>query len=128
MWHAGFLVAAIGLEVAGTACMKLSHGFERLVPSALMLVFYVLSLGALTMAVEKFPVGAVYAIWSGVGTALICVIGAVVFREPLSMAKVACLALIIVGVVGLHVSGGLEEGRVALSSASAEGAETDELP
>ena len=60
-----FLIAAIFLEVAGTVSMKLSAGFSRLVPSLLIFIFYSASFAALTMALKKFDVSVVYAIWSG---------------------------------------------------------------
>ncbi len=98
-----FLLGAILAEVAGTTSMKLSAGFSNLVPSILMLVFYVGSLGALTLAIRTIEVSVAYAIWSGLGTALIAVLGAVVFRESIDALKVGSLLLIIVGVVGLNL-------------------------
>jgi len=60
-----YLVLAILLEVSGTTCMKLSEGFTRMVPSILLVVFYTLSLGMLTLALKKIDVSVAYAIWSG---------------------------------------------------------------
>ena len=99
-----YLIAAIVLEVAGTTAMKLSEGFIRTWPSVVMMVFYLLSLGALTLALKRFDMSMAYAIWSGVGTALITVVGIWMFKEPMSLLKFASIALIIVGVVGLHLS------------------------
>jgi small multidrug resistance pump len=101
-----YLITAIVLEVSGTTCMKISHGFTRLVPSVLMFVFYGLSLSSLTMALKRIEVSVAYAVWSAVGTALIATIGIVWFRETLNLMKVASLGLIILGVVGLHLSHG----------------------
>jgi small multidrug resistance pump len=67
-------------------------------------VFYGLSLGGLTLALKKIDVSFAYAVWSGLGTALIAVIGVLWFREPVSAWKVISLALIILGVVGLNLS------------------------
>jgi len=103
--HIVYLILAIVLEVCGTTCMKLSAGFTRAVPSVLMYVLYGLSLGALTMALEKIPVSVAYAIWSGLGTALITGIGIVWFKEPASLAKFAWIGLIIIGVAGLNLTG-----------------------
>lgn len=100
-----YLAGAIILEVAGTTSMKLSEGFTRTVPSILMFVFYILSLICLTYALKKIDVGAAYAIWAGAGTALIAVIGIYFFREPATLLKIGSIALIIVGVAGLHLSG-----------------------
>ncbi len=98
------LVAAILFEVAGTTSMKLSAGFTKLTPSVLIFVFYALAFGALTLTLKTLDVSVVYAIWSGLGTALISVIGIVWFRESVTAAKVASICLIIVGVVGLNLA------------------------
>jgi small multidrug resistance pump len=62
--------------------------------------FYLLSL-----TLKKMEVGVVYAIWSAVGTALIATIGILWFKEPISLLKIGSLALIILGVIGLNLSG-----------------------
>jgi small multidrug resistance pump len=84
--------------------MKLSEGFTRPVPSVLIFVFYAASFVALTLALKKIEVSVAYAVWSGVGTALIAVIGILYFYEAVSVLKLASLLLIIVGVVGLNLS------------------------
>lgn len=101
-----YLALAILLEVAGTTCMKLSEGFTKVVPSILLFVFYSLSFGMLTLALKRIDVSVAYAVWSGVGTALIATIGVLWFREPMTALKLISLALIIVGVVGLNLGGG----------------------
>ena len=101
-----YLVLAILLEVSGTTCMKLSQGFTKLVPSILLFVFYTLSMGMLTLALKKIDVSVAYAVWSGMGTALIATIGVLWFKEPVTALKLISLGLIIIGVVGLNLSGG----------------------
>ena len=101
-----YLGLAILLEVFGTTCMKLSEGFTKTVPSILLFVFYTLSFGMLTLALKKFDVSIAYAVWSGVGTALIASIGVLWFKEPATAMKLVSLGLIILGVVGLNLSGG----------------------
>jgi small multidrug resistance pump len=98
------LVAAILLEVCGTTCMKLSQGFTRLTPSVLLFVFYGLSFGAMTLAIKRIEVSTAYAIWSGLGTALIAAVGILWFKESFSFVKAASLTLIILGIVGLNLS------------------------
>ena len=98
------LIVAIVLEVAGTTNMKLSEGFSKLVPSVLVLFFYALSIIALTFAVDRLDVSVAYAVWSGMGTALVAVIGLWFFQESLTSIKVVALGLIIVGVVMLHLT------------------------
>ncbi len=100
-----YLAGAIALEIAGTVSMKLSEGFTRLVPSILIFVFYVLSFFALTMALKKIDMSIAYAIWAGIGTALIVLIGVAHFKEPLTLIKMVSIGLIIIGVVGLSLNG-----------------------
>ncbi len=101
-----YLVLAIACEVAGTTCMKLSEGLTKPLISLLMFGLYGLSLTLLTLALRGIPVGVAYAVWSGLGTALIAVIALLAFGESLTPAKTVCLALIILGVIGLNMSGG----------------------
>jgi small multidrug resistance pump len=96
------LIVAILLEVAGTINMKLSEGFSKPVPSVLVLFFYALSIIALTFAVNRLDVSVAYALWSGMGTALVAIIGLWFFQESITIIKVVALGLIIVGVVMLH--------------------------
>ena len=105
MTHWFFLAGAIVLEVAGTTAMKLSEGFTRLVPSVLLFVFYAASFVALTFALKKIEVSVAYAVWSGIGTALIAAIGILYFREEATALKFISLLLIIIGVVGLNLGG-----------------------
>lgn len=104
MKHWAWLAAAILFEVGGTTSMKLSQGFTRSVPSTLMFVLYALSFGALTIAVERISISTAYAIWSGIGTALITSIGILHFREPATLLRMMFILLIIGGVVGLHLT------------------------
>ena len=98
------LTFAIVLEVAGTTNMKLSEGLSNLVPSVLVLFFYALSIIALTFAVNRLDVSVAYAVWSGMGTALVAMIGFWFFQESVTSVKVVALGLIIVGVVMLHLT------------------------
>jgi small multidrug resistance pump len=99
------LTAAILLEVAGTTSMKISAGFTRLVPSVLIFVFYAASFTVLTLALRKLDISIAYAIWSGLGTVLITMIGIFWFKEPATALKLTCILLIILGVVGLNLGG-----------------------
>jgi len=99
------LAVAIVLEVSGTVSMKLSDGFTKLLPSLLIFVFYGASFAVLTLALKKIDLGVAYAVWAGVGTALIAVVGILYFKEPLSALKVFSVFLIIAGVIGLNLSG-----------------------
>jgi len=99
------LAGAIVLEVSGTVSMKLSEGFTKLIPSILIFVFYAASFAVLTLALKKIDVGVAYAVWAGVGTALIAVIGVLYFKEPFSTLKAFSIVLIIAGVIGINLSG-----------------------
>jgi small multidrug resistance pump len=102
-----YLMLAIVLEVSGTTSMKFSQGFTKILPSVLMFFFYGLSLGVLTLALKKIDVSLAYAVWSGLGTALIASVGVLWLKEPLNTLKVISLLLIIIGVIGLNLSGGV---------------------
>jgi small multidrug resistance pump len=98
------LLGAIVLEVAGTTSMKLSNGFTKPVPSLLIFVFYAISFMLLTFTLKHINVSIAYAVWAGMGTALVAAIGIVYFAEPMSGFKLICVGLIILGVVGLNLS------------------------
>jgi len=96
------LAGAIALEIAGTVSMKMSRGFTHALPSVLLFVFYGLSFGLMTVVVKRIDVSVSYAIWSGVGTATIALIGVGWFRESLTVVQIASIVLIIAGVIGLR--------------------------
>jgi len=99
------LVCAIIMEVCGTTCLKLSEGFTKWVPSVLIFVFYGVSFTLMSFAVRKLDLSLTYAIWSGVGTFLIAIIGLFWFKEPFTLLKAVSMALVIAGVVGLNLGG-----------------------
>lgn len=99
------LIGAIAAEVTATSALKQSAGFTKLVPTIIVGVGYLLSFGLLALAVKHLQISVAYAIWSGVGTAAITVIGLYAFREPLTITKIVGLLLIIGGVVTLNLSG-----------------------
>ena len=83
--------------------MKLSDGFSKLWPSIFIFIFYAASFVALTFAIKKIDISVAYAIWSGVGTALIALVGILYFKEAATMLKFASIFLIIAGVAGLRI-------------------------
>ena len=99
------LTFAIVSEVAGTIALRYSDGFTKLVPSAIVAGGYGVSFWLLALVLRDMSIGATYAVWSAVGTALIAVVGVFAFGEPATALKVASLALIIIGVVGLNMAG-----------------------
>ena len=100
-----YLAIAILLEICGTTALKLSDGFTRLGPASVVVVCYVASFSVLSLALRGIDLSTAYAVWSGVGTALVAAIGILWFGEPAGVWKLASLALIIVGVAGLHLAG-----------------------
>ena len=101
-----YLLIAILTEVVGTTLMKLSQGLTRLIPSVFMFVLYGISFVFMALALKKIEVSTAYAIWSGLGTALIAMIGIAAFRESFNFAKFMGLVLIIGGVLLLNLKGG----------------------
>jgi small multidrug resistance pump len=97
-WHALLLLLAIACETLATGLLKMSDGMTRLWPSVGMLAGYVASLFLLSTVLQALPVGPVYAVWAGVGTAVTAVVGWCAFGDRLSAGAWCGLALIVVGV------------------------------
>ncbi len=100
-----YLILTILFEVSGTTSLKLSQGFTKLVPSIAVVVFYGLSFYFLSLTLKKLEIGVIYAIWSGLGTVLIVMVGILWFKEPLTALKTISILLIVAGVVGLNLGG-----------------------
>ncbi|HHT9130096.1 MAG TPA: DMT family transporter [Candidatus Brocadiaceae bacterium] len=103
-----YLFLAILFEVTGTTNMKVSQGFTKIVPSILIFVFYGLSFTSFTYALKKIDISIAYPIWSGLGTLLIAGIGVLLFKETITPIKIVSIVLIIIGVIGLKLSGGTQ--------------------
>lgn len=100
-----FLILAILTEVAGTTLLKLSDGMKNLVPTIASLILYLVSLGLLGLSLNKLDVSVAYAIWSGLGTALIVGIGIFFLGEAVTWQKLLFIGFIVVGAVGLNLTG-----------------------
>lgn len=103
--YAALLLVAIAVEVASTALLPRADGFRDLPWTLAVVAGYALSIWLLSVVVRHVPVSVAYAIWSGVGTAAVAVIGVLFLGEQAGVVKVVCLAMIIVGVVGLNLAG-----------------------
>lgn len=99
-----FLLIAIVFGVLGTISMKLSHGLREWKPSVCLIIFYLICFIGLTIALKGIDFSIVYAIWSGVGTILVAMIGILVFGESISTKKVISLLLVVLGVIGIHLT------------------------
>jgi small multidrug resistance pump len=102
-WNWVILGLGIVFEVLGTICMKLADGFTKLVPSVLVFLFYGLSLVSLVFVLKKMEVSIAYAIWASLGIVLIAIIGMVFYKEPVSVARIISILLIIAGIFGLEL-------------------------
>ncbi|HKQ50626.1 MAG TPA: multidrug efflux SMR transporter [Phycisphaerae bacterium] len=101
-----WLFLAVLFEVGWAVAMKLSQGFSKLGPTIATIVMYLLSVLFLALATKRMDIGVAYAIWAGSGVALIAIAGMAYFKEPASAMKIASIAVIVVGIVGLQVSSG----------------------
>ncbi|HEY3193554.1 MAG TPA: multidrug efflux SMR transporter [Solirubrobacterales bacterium] len=100
-----YLAAAIASEVVGTVFLRFTDGFTNAAPSALVLVTYAASLWLTALALRELEISLAYAVWAGVGTAAVAVIGMAALGESVNALKLASIVLVIGGVVGLNLSG-----------------------
>ncbi|MGW4423314.1 DMT family transporter [Streptosporangium sp. NPDC004631] len=104
---AWMIIVVAGLfEVAMAYSLKMSDGFSVLLPSIGFAVFAVLSFGLLAMGLKSLEVGTAYAVWTGIGAVGTASLGMLVLGDDVSFLKIASIALILVGVVGLNLAGG----------------------
>jgi small multidrug resistance pump len=100
-----YLSAAIATEVVGTVFLRYTDGFTRPGPSIFVVVTYAGSLWLTALALRQLEISLAYAVWAGVGTAAVAVIGMAALGESVNTLKLASIALVIGGVVGLNLSG-----------------------
>ena len=98
-----YLLLAGMFEIGFAIGLKYTEGFTRLWPSLATAAAAALSLWLLTQALRTIPVGTAYAIWTGIGAVGVATLGIVLFSESASPGRLACIALIIAGVVGLKL-------------------------
>ncbi len=98
-----YLAVAILAEVVATSALKAAEGFTRPLPSLLVVAGYGTAFYFLSLVLRTLPVGVAYAIWSGVGVALIAVIGWVFYRQALDAGAIAGIALIVAGVLVIQL-------------------------
>jgi small multidrug resistance pump len=106
MYAVLLLLSAIGIEVGATASLPRTRGFHDPGWSVAVVAGYALSIWLLALVVKTMPVSIAYAVWSGVGTASVAVIGYLWLGESMTWTKALSLALIVLGVVGLNMAGG----------------------
>ena len=99
-----YLLIAGLLEVGWAIGLKYTEGFSRLWPSLATIAAMILSLGFLGLALKTLPVGTAYAIWTGVGAVGTAILGIYLFAEPANAMRLACIGLIVSGIVGLKLA------------------------
>ncbi len=97
------LMLAVIAETIGTTALQASHQFTRIWPSALVVVGYGSAFYLMALTLKVMPVGIVYAIWSGLGIALIALIGFLVFGQKLDWPAVLGLGMILSGILIIHL-------------------------
>lgn len=95
------LVIAGLLEVCWSVGLKYTEGFTRPVPSAFTLATLAASMYLLALAARELPIGTAYAVWVGIGAVGAAVLGIVLFREPVGLARLSFLALLVISIIGL---------------------------
>lgn len=99
-----FLGIAGLFEVVWAVGLKYTDGFQRFWPSVVVVIALVASLVLLAQATRALPIGTAYAVWVGIGALGAAVCGIVLFREPLSLARLGFLVLLLVSVIGLKLT------------------------
>jgi len=98
------LVFAGLFEVGWAVGLKYADGFSKPLPTALTIAAMAISLGLLGLAMKELPLGTAYAIWTGVGAVGTVIAGIILFGESMALFRLASVALIIAGLVGLKIS------------------------
>ena len=98
-----YLVVAGLFEIGWAIGLKYTEGFTRPLPTALTLASMVISIGLLGLALKTLPVGTAYAVWTGIGTVGTVVLGIALLGDSASALRLACIGLIVEGIVGLKV-------------------------
>jgi quaternary ammonium compound-resistance protein SugE len=101
-----YLVLAGLLEVGWAIGLKYTEGFTRLVPSVLTTISMIASVLLLGLALKTLPVGTGYAIWTGIGTVGTAILGIFLMGEPATAMRLACIGLIVSGILGLKLASG----------------------
>ena len=99
-----YLFLAGVLEVCWAIGLKYTDGFTRPLTTILTVLSMVASVGLLGLAVRDLPIGTAYAVWTGIGTVGAVTLGIVLFGDPATVARIACIGLILIGIAGLKLT------------------------
>ena len=97
------LIVAITAEVVGTSCLRLSQGMTKPLPTVLVFLAYAIAMGLLSKVVMSLPLGLTYALWSGIGTVAIVLVGWLAYQQTLSVAQLIGIGMITSGVVLVNI-------------------------
>ena len=92
-------------EIGWAVGLKYTQGFTRLVPTVWTIASMVFSLALLGLALKTLPVGTAYAVWTGIGTIGTAILGIALFGEPATALRLACIGLVLAGIIGLKLVG-----------------------
>ena len=98
-----YLALAIITEVIGTSLLKETDGFTKFVPSAIVIVCYLLSFWLLALTLREMAVGVVYAIWAGLGIVLVAVVAAIYYKQVPDIAAIIGMVFIVIGVLVIYL-------------------------
>jgi quaternary ammonium compound-resistance protein SugE len=98
-----YLVVAGLFEIVWAVALKYADGFTRFWPSALCIVGMIVSVVLLELSLRHLPVGTAYAVWTGIGTVGAAVLGMILFQDPATAVRIACIGLIVCGIAGLKL-------------------------
>ncbi len=98
-----FLIIAGLFEIVWAIALKYADGFTRLWPSAIAVVGMIASVVLLELSLRQLPVGTAYAVWTGIGTVGAAILGMILFQEPATAIRIACIGLIVCGIAGLKL-------------------------
>jgi quaternary ammonium compound-resistance protein SugE len=99
------LIAAALFEIVWAMGLKYTEGFTRLWPTVGTVATMIVSVILLAMASKSLPIGTAYAVWTGIGAAGAVIFGIVLFKDPATLVRLACVGMILLGVVGLKLAG-----------------------
>ena len=100
-----YLLFAGLFEIGWAIGLKYTDGFSKPLPTVLTVASMIVSLGLLGLALKALPVGTAYAVWTGIGTVGTALLGIALLGEPATVARLACIALIVAGIGGLKLVG-----------------------
>lgn len=100
----GLLIVAGIFEIVWAVGLKYTQGFTQLIPTTITLLAMLISISCLGLAVKQLPIGTAYAVWTGIGAIGTAIFGIILLNESASPARLACIMLIALGILGLKLT------------------------